>query len=234
MDHLGEVLKNLPSAGKLQELKLHRTKCSKVISKVLAPCMLKELIEDVGDSWYSIKVDESTDTCTVIYMGLMIKYFSYSKGMHIVDFLGLVETPVTTHQVLYETFIAYLNKILLNVKRLFALGTDGGLNLCGVAHSLYAMLKKNDCPNLHLVKCICHGLDKCASKASAAFPGSLQLMIRESRNWFVHSALRLVRQRVQGTIFFLFTNILFALRERTNYLILFSRLSLAVRNRPSS
>lgn len=190
IDHLGELLRNLPNSGKLSELKLHRTKCSKIICKVLAPCMLKELIEDVGDGWYSIIVDESTDTTVVKYMALMIKYLSYSKGKYIIDFLGIIETPVTTHDVLYQAFTSYLVKIGLRVVRLFSLGTDGGPNLCGVAHSLYALLKKYDCPNLHLVKCICHGLDKCASKASKAFPGTLEMLIRESRNWFSHSAVR--------------------------------------------
>jgi len=98
--------------------------------------MLKELIEDVGEGLYSIIVDESTDTTVVKYMALMIKYFSFSKGKHVIDFLGIIETPVTTHDVLYEAFKTYVAKIGLRVTRLFSIGTDGGLNLCGAAHSL--------------------------------------------------------------------------------------------------
>ena len=191
VDHLGEVLKKLgKDVSTLANLRLHRTKCGKLISAVIAPAMLQEIIDDIGDGFYSCIVDESTDTTATKYLAIMVKYYSFKKKEMIVDFLGLVETPRATAQALYDVFIEFMAKIGLILNRMLALGTDGGLNLCGSHNSLFAYLKRNDCPNLHLVKCICHGLDKCASVAGKCFPSTLEFLLRESRGWFSHSALR--------------------------------------------
>lgn len=106
------------------------------------------------------------------------------------EFLGLIVTPECTAQVLYTVVKEFINKMGLKLGRLFAIGTDGAANLCGPHNSLYALLKQNECPKLHLVKCICHGLDKCANYASKAIPNTLEYLLRESRNWFSHSAKR--------------------------------------------
>lgn len=152
--------------------------------------MLQELIKDIGDSWYSIILDESTDNATVTHLALMVKYFSYTKQRMITDLLGLVVTPQATAQVLYKMFKIHIQRVGLDLKHLLALGTDDALNLCGSTNSLYALLKQYDCPNLHLIKCLCYGLDKCASTANQSLPESLEFLLRESRNWFSHSALR--------------------------------------------
>ncbi|KAE8739291.1 hypothetical protein FOCC_FOCC015214 [Frankliniella occidentalis] len=151
--------------------------------------MLAELIQDIGDSWFSLIVDETTDNTTIKHMAVLIKYYSESQGKYIVDFLCILGTPKTTHDVLYNVLVEFMDKVGLRKDRLMALGTDGAANLCGPHHSLFSLLKK-DCPNLHLVKCICHGLYKCSSKASAALPGSLEALLRDSRNWFRNSACR--------------------------------------------
>lgn len=152
--------------------------------------MLKELVEDIGDSWYSLIIDECTDNTALKVMGVMVRYYSVKQKRMVVDKLGLIETPRATHDVLYAALIEFLLKIGLRPCRVFSLGTDGGPNLCGSNHSVFALMKKNDNPNLHLLKCICHGLDTSASKASGAIPGTVEYLLRESRNWFSHSALR--------------------------------------------
>ncbi|XP_071580219.1 uncharacterized protein [Temnothorax nylanderi] len=121
VDHLGVLLKNIGKDSKLNELRLHRTKCSKLICRVLAPCMLRELIEDIGDSWYSVILDESTDNATVKHLALMVRYFSYTKQKMITDLLGLVVTPQATAQALYNVFKLYMQKIGLDLKHLLAL-----------------------------------------------------------------------------------------------------------------
>lgn len=69
VDHLGEVCKaqfNCPS------LKLHRTKCSKVIKNVLGPHFNEELANDIGNGYYSILIDESTDVSFTKILGMFI------------------------------------------------------------------------------------------------------------------------------------------------------------------
>lgn len=48
IDHLGELLKILGKESILNNIKLHRTKCSKLISNVIAPVQLADLIKDIG------------------------------------------------------------------------------------------------------------------------------------------------------------------------------------------
>ena len=151
--------------------------------------MLKELIDDIADSWYSLLVDETTDNSTIKHMAVLVKYYSFTQTKSIIDFLGLLCTPKTTHDVLHRALVEFMDKVGLRKDRCMGLGCDGALNLCVAHHSLFALLKK-DCPNLHLVKCICHGLDKCASKASVALPGTLEDLVRDSRGWFSNSACR--------------------------------------------
>lgn len=193
IDHLGPVLKRVgkyTGTKSFENLRIHRTKCASIISHVVAPAMLEELVADIGDGYYSTIVDESTDTTASKWLAIMVKYYSFKKKKMIVDLLGLVETPRATAPLVYEAFTSYMAKIGLRLIRMLSLGTDGGLNLCGSNNSLFAYLKRNDCPNLHLFKCICHALDKCASAASKCLPPSLEYMIRESRGWFSHSSVR--------------------------------------------
>lgn len=65
--------------SELENLKLHRTKCSKLISKVIAPGLYYELKNDIKDKKFSILVDESTDVSCGKYMCVVLKYFSSSK-----------------------------------------------------------------------------------------------------------------------------------------------------------
>lgn len=61
VDHLGEIIKELDDKSELlQSIKLHRTKCIGLINNVLSPCMLEDLICDIGQSYYSMIIDEST------------------------------------------------------------------------------------------------------------------------------------------------------------------------------
>lgn len=81
IDHIGETLRTLGKGSKLSELKLHRTKCSKLLSKVVAPCMLKDLVTDIGNSYFSVICDESTDISTHKQFALCIRYYSYKKSL---------------------------------------------------------------------------------------------------------------------------------------------------------
>ncbi|KAK3931229.1 Protein FAM200B [Frankliniella fusca] len=131
IDHSGELLKSIGTGSGFQNLRLHRTKCSKIIINVIAPTFLEDIVRDVGTSQ---------------------------------------PTPCMT--------------------RMIALGTDGAPALCGPHNSLFALLKRNDCPKLQLMRCICHSMDKCSSYASKELPSNLEFMLRETTKWFSLSSIR--------------------------------------------
>lgn len=56
-------------------MKLHRYKCTAIISNVLGPHFTSHLIESIGDSYYSILINESTDISITKYLGITIMYF---------------------------------------------------------------------------------------------------------------------------------------------------------------
>lgn len=66
VDHLAGVCK---SQFDCSSIKLHRTKCSKVINNVLCPHFNEELAKDIGNSYFSILVDESTDVSYTKILG---------------------------------------------------------------------------------------------------------------------------------------------------------------------
>ena len=79
----------------------------------------------------------------------------------------------------------------LKGENLVGIGTDGANVVCGNHHSLTTLLKK-DFPHLIHIKCICHSIDLIAKQAvKSSLPSNVDYMIRESFNWFSHSAIRL-------------------------------------------
>lgn len=191
IDHLNDLLIQLGTKISLELLRIHRTKCSKLISNVISPALLSELVEDIGNEPYSIIIDESTDISVQKYMAVCIRYFNVIQTDIVTEFLGIITVGETTAVALYDSLVNYLNKINLPIKNLIGIGTDSASNLCGRNHSLFTLLKeKVPLPQLQIVRCICHSLHICSSKASEILPSSLEFLVRETRNWFANSPLR--------------------------------------------
>lgn len=88
IDHLCEILKVVGNGTPLEKTRLHRTKCGNLIKYVIAPSLLEELIEDLGEKCYSLIVDESTDVSVVKYLCVCIKYFSEKQVKVVTRYLG--------------------------------------------------------------------------------------------------------------------------------------------------
>jgi len=80
IDHLNDLLVQLGEKSTLKSLHMHRTKCSKLISNVISPALLSELVEDIGNEPYSLIIDESTDISVKKYMAVCIRYFSLMQS----------------------------------------------------------------------------------------------------------------------------------------------------------
>ncbi|XP_072387158.1 uncharacterized protein [Diabrotica undecimpunctata] len=210
VDHIGEIINKInvksTSASSLTQstsntaqsetIKLHRTKCSALIKEVIAPSLMFELIKDVGDSPFSIIVDESTDVSTEKLLCVCIKYYSQNKNEIITQFLTFIAVKQATAENLFTCIFDFFKSINCNLNRLIGIGTDGANSLCGTHHSLYTLLKeKLDLDNLILVKCICHTLHLCASKASEVFKDEVDFLLKETYNWFKYSSLRVAKYK---------------------------------------
>jgi len=156
---------------------------------VLMPCIVEDLRKEIGDSYYSIIVDESTDVGTIKLMAYCIRYYNKQLKKIVTDFLGLQIVVRATAEQLLENFEKFTSEFGLNLKKMIAIATDGANNLCGVEKSLFVLLKAKY-PKLLLFKCICHSVSKCLQKACGELPSNLEYLLHETRSWFNHSALR--------------------------------------------
>ncbi|KAK3924462.1 Zinc finger MYM-type protein 1 [Frankliniella fusca] len=189
MDHLGELLKELGKGSSLEKLRMHRTKCSRIISQVIAPALLTELVEDVGDEPFSIIADEATDNSTSKFMGLCIRYYSEKKKEMITDFLGLLQVIGTKGIELSDAVKEYFGVIGLKIQNMTYIATDGAANMCGVNNSFFTHLRET-VPHLQAIKCICHSIDKCSEYAHKCMPPCVNKILKETHNWFAHSTVR--------------------------------------------
>lgn len=132
VDHLGQIVKNLDEKSEvIQDIKLHRTKCTALIINVIAPCFFDELMEDIGDSYYSMIIDESTATDKKKILCIMIRYFSKSKKKVITTFYRVVEVTAGDAETLYESFTNILKSDKLKVENLIGIGVDGANVMVG-------------------------------------------------------------------------------------------------------
>ncbi|KAH9363435.1 hypothetical protein HPB48_006029 [Haemaphysalis longicornis] len=186
VDHLGELVQPHTACG----VKLHRTKCGALITKVLAPCLLEDLVKDIGASQYSLLIDESTDVANEKQLAVVVRYFSTSLNKLVTTFLGLFTLEGSSAQQIAQGLLDFLTKVGLDFTRCLGIGTDGCNVMVGKNNSVYTHLRQKN-ENLVLVKCVCHSIQLCASKAVEVLPRSLEFLVGRSYSWFSHSSLRL-------------------------------------------
>ncbi|KAL0153997.1 hypothetical protein M9458_050699, partial [Cirrhinus mrigala] len=184
VDDLSDIIQDEVGA-----FKMHRTKCTAVIKSVLAPHFREELREDIGESPYSLYLDETTDISVNKLLCICVKYRSVKHRKFVSTYLGLVELLDCNANGISDAVVAFLREYGLDIKNLVGIATDGASVMVGKNHSVFTLLKELQ-PSLQLIRCVCHSLDIVANKAMQLLPSSMEYMIRETYNWFAHSAKR--------------------------------------------
>ena len=135
VDHLSDIVKqSMPLNSGADSIRLHRTKCTALLKKVIAPYFQKELINDMKDTPFSIILDESTDIACIKHLCVCVRYFSKSAGKIISQFCGLVEVSDSTAEALYQHVQDFFTAINIDLGNCIAIGTDGAANLCERHH----------------------------------------------------------------------------------------------------
>lgn len=173
----------------LQDIKLHRTKCTALIKKILSPCIVQELLEDLGKTHYSLIIDESTTIDTKKILCLIIRYFSQSKKKIVTTFYRLIEMTAGTSDAIATAILQQLKNDNLEIEKLIGLGVDGASVNVGIYHSVMTILRDIN-PELTVIKCICHSLHLAAEEACKVLPRHLDFMVRETHTWFSVSTKR--------------------------------------------
>lgn len=187
IDHLSELCNhNFPE----NYFKLHRTKCSAIITNVLGPFFITELKNDICFSKYILLIDESIVISLSKYLGIGITYFSKLLNKIVTTFLSLEELIECTAIAIVDAVNNSLNKFDLKLNNLIGIGSDNASVMVGVNIGVHAILKKDN-PHLFLIRCVCHSLQLATSHAySETIPRHLDYLISETYNWFSKSTLR--------------------------------------------
>lgn len=163
VDHLGELIKSLDSTSSaIGKISLHRTKCSRLQKYVLAPAMMKKLREDIGTSYFSLILDESTNTSNIQCLGVVIRYFSSVKHSIVDTLYRLVSIESATAQAIFDKLISLLVKDDLSVSKLVGIGCDGANTMVGRHNSVATLLQEKQ-PLLVVFRCVCHSLHLAAA-----------------------------------------------------------------------
>ena len=119
------------------------------------------MLSHIGKIFYSLIVDESTAVDNKKLLCLEIIYFSVKKLKVVTTFYRLIEMRSGTAIAISSAILAQLKADNLSIDKLLGLGVDA--------------------------KCICHSLHLAEEKACVSLPRHLDLMVKDTHNWFAHS-----------------------------------------------
>lgn len=76
VDHLSEIIKRNGVGSTLENWKLHRTKCSKLITQVISPALEEDLLSKTETAkYFCLLVDESTDVASDKSLCICIRFY---------------------------------------------------------------------------------------------------------------------------------------------------------------
>ena len=137
IDFLGEII----GTDCDMDMSIHRTKCAALIKNVFAPCMFNNLLKDIGESRYSLIIDESTDISSVKQLCAVIRYFSTSLKKIVSTYLGLIDLQAENAVAIASTLTTFLESVGIDFMRCVGLGTDGCSVMVGNNNSVYTHLR---------------------------------------------------------------------------------------------
>lgn len=189
IDHIIDVVKMNATGSILENLQLHRTKCTALLNSVISPSLRDELISDMKGKKFSLIVDEGTDVATEKLLAVCARYFSEKAGEIKTAFLGLYPVVRATGEALFRALTECLRDHSLAFADCIGIGCDGAAVMVGGHNSVWSRIKKES-PNCVLNKCVCHSLALCIQKAFEVLPSCLGYLLIEIPGWFSHSTLQ--------------------------------------------
>lgn len=178
MDHIGEVIKKNGKGSILAKIKLHRTKCSKLITEVVSPALKQELKKDLQGEKFALLVDESTDVGTVKYLCITIRYCSKKEKRIVTELVGLFPVSDATGEALFNVIKTAVTDLDLELGNCTGFASDGASVMTGVKNSVWTRIQQES-PDCVQVKYICHSLALCVQHAFEKLPSSLGFLVSE-------------------------------------------------------
>ncbi|MGH0166412.1 UNVERIFIED_CONTAM: hypothetical protein FKN15_050763 [Acipenser sinensis] len=152
------------------------------------------MLEDIAKEPYSLIVDESTDISANKQLCVVFRYFSRKLDHIVTSFAGIVSLSAGDSHSIATALFKFLKENKLEVERCIGLATDGCITMCGKNNSVLTKLREVN-PKIVYIKCVCHSLQLCASKAMDVLPRNIEYMVSQTYSWFSHSTQRQKKYR---------------------------------------
>ncbi|XP_042027293.1 zinc finger MYM-type protein 1-like [Salvia splendens] len=134
---------------------------SPTIQKDIINCCAKEtmkrIVDDLGDDYFAILADESSDMSQKEQLALYLRYVEKKRGKVVERFIGLVHVGDTTSLSLRSAIMTLLVEHSLSQSKIRGQGYDGASNMKGEIHGLKTLIMK-DTPSAYYVHCFAHQL----------------------------------------------------------------------------
>lgn len=190
IDHLSEVIKSNSAGSNVETIRLHRTKCSMLISNVISPILQEEMQKKIHKAQkYCLMIDESTDVSSEKHLCVCVRYNNDDAERVVTAFLGLASVCETNGEALFNSTNTLLDKNGIAVKDCIGVSSDGASNMTGENNSLWSRVKQES-PHCIKMGCPCHTLALCIQKGFDKLPSSLGFMLLEIPKWFRKSSLK--------------------------------------------
>ncbi|XP_021771319.1 zinc finger MYM-type protein 1-like [Chenopodium quinoa] len=131
------------------------------IQKDIINCCAKEttrcIIEEVGDDYFAILADESSDVSQKEQLALVLRFVNRDSGKVMERFLVIVHVGNTTALTLKDAIMSLLVEHSLSPSMIRGQGYDGASNMKGEINGLKTLIM-NDTPSAYYVHCFAHQL----------------------------------------------------------------------------
>ena len=128
----------------------------KEILQVLAMKVKNAIREEIGDSKFSIIVDEARDESKREQMSIVLRFVDIN-GYVLERFFGLIHVKDTAALTLKEGIFSILSRHNLDIQNIRGQGYDGASNMRGEWNGLQALIS-NECPHAYYVYYLAHRL----------------------------------------------------------------------------
>ena len=150
-DVINEVLQKTPKNSKLTHPDIQKD-----IANAVAYKTTDAIIEDIGNGFFLILVDESHDISIKEQMVVVLRYVD-KKGIVIERFLGIIHVVDTSALSLKVAIEFLFSKYALSLSRLRRQGYDGASNMQGEFNSLKTLILKENKSTFY-IHCFAHQL----------------------------------------------------------------------------
>ncbi|XP_012831631.1 PREDICTED: zinc finger MYM-type protein 1-like [Erythranthe guttata] len=120
---------------------------SHVIQKELANACavetVKKIVEEIGDGFFSVLVDESGDCSSKEQMTVVVRFID-DRGFIVEQFIGIVHVEDTSAEALKDALETLLLRFGLCISKIRGQGYDGASNMKGQFGGLKTLIQKEN------------------------------------------------------------------------------------------